>query len=176
MDARSVMRDKQGKDLPVQLRPDETMLVRGRISGGIYWKTIAFAIIAIAITLLVAWQLGVLFALVTGVAALYAFMMSRALLLIVTDQRIFIRSGIIKIDTIQLRYDRIESVEIQRTIPGQLLGYATVMITGVGAKLGFIPYLDNAVKIRDVINEILYKREEKPTHVIVDAVDPAAKL
>ena len=27
------------------------MLVRGRISGGIYWKTIAFAIIAIAITL-----------------------------------------------------------------------------------------------------------------------------
>lgn len=100
MDARSVMRDKQGKDLPVQLRPDETMLVRGRISGGIYWKTIAFAIIAIAITLLVAWQLGVLFALVTGVAALYAFMMSRALLLIVTDQRIFIRSGIIKIDTI----------------------------------------------------------------------------
>lgn len=75
-----------------------------------------------------------------------------------------------------MRYDRIESVEIQRTIPGQLLGYATVMITGVGAKLGFIPYLDNAVKIRDVINEILYKREEKPTHVIVDAVDPAAKL
>ena len=171
MDARTKLKEKQGQDLPVELRPGEKLLVRGRISGGIYWKTIAFALITVAITLLIAWQLGVLFALVTGVAGLYAFLMSRSLLLVITDQRVFIRSGIIKIDTIQLRYDRIESVEIQRTIPGHILGYATIMITGIGAKLGFIPYLDNAVKIRDVMNDILYAREEKPQHVIVDKVE-----
>jgi hypothetical protein len=28
----------------------------------------------------------------------------------------------------------------------------------------------NAVEIRDILNEVSYKREEKPTHVIVDKI------
>ena len=169
MDAKRVINKNHDSDLPVALRQGEEVLIRGVISGGIYWKTIAIFIFAVIITLL-AWQLGILFMIVTAVAAAYAYMMQNALLLIVTNQRIFVRSGIIKVDTVQLRLDRVESVEIQRTIPGQLLGYATIVMTGVGARLAFIPFLANATRIRDIVNELLYVREEKPTHVIVDQV------
>lgn len=171
MDARKVIKDKQSMDIPVALRQGEEVLIRGLISLGIYWKTVAILVIAVLL-LLLAWQLSMLFLIVTAVAAAYAYMMQNALMLIVTNQRVFVRSGIIKVDTVQLRLDRIESVEIQRTIPGQFLGYATLIMTGVGSQFAFVPFLSNAVRIRDVLNEILYAREEKPQHVVVDAVEP----
>ncbi len=170
MDARKMLKDKVAGDLPVALREGEVVLGRAIISQGIYWKTIAFFVIAIML-LVLATPLGVLFLGVTLVAFCYAFMVKNALLMIVTNQRVLVRSGIIKVDTVQLRFDRIESVEIQRTIPGQFLNYATIVVTGIGSRLAYIPYAENAVEIRDILNEVAYKREEKPTHVIVDKIE-----
>jgi uncharacterized membrane protein YdbT with pleckstrin-like domain len=169
MDARKVLKDKITGDLPVALREGETVLARAIISQGIYWKTVSLFVIAILL-LLVATPLGVLFLFVSLFAFGYAFMIKHALLMIVTNQRVFVRTGIIKVDTVQLRFDRIESVEIQRTIPGQFLNYATVVVTGIGSRLAYLPYVENAVEIRDILNEVSYKREEKPTHVIVDKI------
>jgi hypothetical protein len=151
----------------VALREGEEVIARAEISVGIYWKTIAVLALAIIIGLL-AWQLGVLLLIVTVLMFLYAFAIRHALFLVVTNQRIFVRAGIIKVDTVQLRLDRIESVEIQRTIPGQIFNYATLMVSGTGAMLAFIPFMSNAQQIRDIIDEMLYKREEKPQHVIVE--------
>ena len=170
MKARQPTRTKVSvSDLPVSLREGERVVARAEISLGIYWKTIAVLILAIIIGLM-AWQLGVLLLLVTILMFLYAFAMRHALLLVVTNQRIFVRAGIIKVDTVQIRFDRIESVEIQRTIPGQIFSYATLMISGTGALLAFIPFMSNAQQIRDLVDEMMYKREEKPQHVIVDEV------
>ena len=58
-----------------------------------------------------------------------------------------------------MRLERIESVEIQRTLVGQFLNYATLMVTGTGSRLAFIPYIENAAEIRNVIDDILYKRD-----------------
>jgi uncharacterized membrane protein YdbT with pleckstrin-like domain len=171
MTAGRTLKDKAMQDLPVTLRPDETLLARSVISTGIYWKSIAICVIAVLLLLFVAPQLAVLFFVVAGIAFMYAYMIKHALFLIVTNQRVFVRAGIIKVDTVQIRLDRIESVEIQRTIPGQFLSYATLMVTGTGTMIAFIPYMANAQAVRDVINDILFKREEKPTHVIVDKVE-----
>lgn len=167
MDARRTLQGQAVSDLPVSLREGETVLAQAVISGGIYWKTVAVLVIAVLL-LLVAYQLSILFFLVALVTFLYAYFVKNALLLIVTNQRVFIRAGIIKVDTVQLRLDRIESVEIQRTIPGQFLNYATLLISGTGTTLAFVPFMANAKKVRDVLDEMLYKREERATHVIVD--------
>lgn len=171
MNAGRTMKNSLMNDLPVTLREGEMPLARSVISTGIYWKSIAICVIAILLLLFVAPQLAALFFVVAGIAFMYAYMIKHALFLIVTNQRIFVRAGIIKVDTVQIRLDRIESVEIQRTIPGQFLSYATLMVTGTGTMAAYIPYMANAQHIRDVINDILYKREEKPTHVIVDKVE-----
>ena len=169
MDARRTLQGQAVSDLPVSLREGEVVLGQAVISGGIYWKTVAVVVIAI-LFLLVAYQLSILFFGVALVSFLYAYFIKNALLLIVTNQRVFVRAGIIKVDTVQLRLDRIESVEIQRTIPGQFLNYATLMVSGTGTTLAFVPYMANAKKIRDILDEMLFKREERPTHVIVDEV------
>lgn len=170
MDARRTLQDKTISDLPVALHEGEVVIGQAIISNGIYWKSIAVLIIAVLLLLFVAHQLAILFFVVAAVTFLYEYIIKHALLLILTNQRVFVRAGVIKVDTVQLRYDRIESVEIQRTIPGQLLNYATLMISGTGTTLAFVPYMANAKRIRDKLDEMLYKREEKPTHVIVDEI------
>ncbi len=146
-------------DLPFSLRPDEHVLIKGIISNGIFWKSIAVFIIALLVGL-AAPPLGYFLTFVAVLMVIYGFMLKSVLLMIVTNQRIFFRSGILKVDTLQVRMERVESVEIQRTITGQILNYGTIVLTGTGTRFAFIRYLANAAQIRNVIDESLYQRDQ----------------
>lgn len=160
---------KNDRDLPSALREGEKVLIKGKISEGIYWK--AFAVLMLALLLcLIAIQLAVFMGIVALLTFGYASLLRKFLLIVVTNERIFFRSGLIKVDTVQVRLDRVESVEIQRTITGQLLGYGTVVLTGVGSRYSFIRYLANAPEIRNVIDELLYQREKKASEIVVEKI------
>ncbi len=151
---------RNDRDLPGALREGEKILIKGRISEGIYWKS--FAVLMFALLLgLIAIQLAVFMGIVALLSFIYAALLSKFLLLIVTNERIFFRSGLLKVDTVQVRLERVESVEIQRTITGQILNYGTVVLTGVGSRYSYIRYLANAAEIRNVIDDLLYQREKK---------------
>ncbi len=150
----------QENDLPSSLRDGEAVLIKGHISNGIFWKAIVILCIALLLGL-VAKPLGIFLTIISLLTFVYEFMLQKFLLLIVTNERIFFRSGFIKVDTVQVRLERVESVEIQRTITGQILGYGTVVLTGTGSRYSFIPYLSNAASVRNVIDELLYQREKK---------------
>jgi uncharacterized membrane protein YdbT with pleckstrin-like domain len=153
---------KRDSDLPISLREGEKVLIRGNISTGIFWK--AFAVLMLALLVgVVAWQLGVFLGIVALMTFAYESLLRKFLLLIVTNERIFFRSGLLKVDTVQVRLERVESVEIQRTLTGQVLGYGTVVLTGTGSRFSYIPYLENAAEIRNVIDDLLYQREKKVT-------------
>lgn len=155
---------RQRHDRPtdlIDLRDGERILIKGHISDGIFWKAFGVLMLA-ALLLLVAIPLAVFMAIVATLAFVYALLLKKFLLLTVTNHRIFFRSGLLKVDTIQVRLDRVESVEIQRTLMGQFLGYATVILTGVGSRYSFIPYLANAAAIRNTIDDVLYQRETIP--------------
>lgn len=153
---------RNDRDLPSTLRDGEHVLIKGKISEGIFWK--AFAILMFALLLaMIAIPLGVFMGVVALLAFGYASLLRNFLLLVVTNERIFFRSGLIKVDTVQVRLDRVESVEIQRTITGQLLGYGTVVLTGIGSRYSYIRYLANAPEIRNVIDDLLYQREKQAT-------------
>jgi hypothetical protein len=155
-------KQKDDRDLPSQLREGEVVLITGRISEGIFWKS--FSVLMIAVLLgLIAIQLAIFMSVVALLTFIYALLLKKFLLIKVTNQRIFFRSGFIKVDTVQVRLDRVESVEIQRTITGQILGYGTVVLTGIGSRYSYIPYLANAAEVRNVIDDLLYQREKKET-------------
>jgi hypothetical protein len=158
---------KDDRDLPSALREGEKVLIKGKISEGIYWK--AFGVLMFALLLcIIAIPLGVFMGIVALLSFGYAALLRKFLLMVVTSERIFFRSGLIKVDTVQVRLDRVESVEIQRTITGQLLGYGTVVLTGVGSRYSYIRYLANAPEIRNVIDELLYQREKNVSSKVSD--------
>ncbi len=160
MDAREIIKAR-GSDFPVKMREDEKLLCEAKISQAVYWKPLAIFFVAL-LFLLIARNLFLFLAFVALVSYAYFYLVKSSLFLLVTSQRVMFRSGLIKVDTVQLRLDRIESVEIQRTVMGQLLGYATVVITGTGNRFAFVPFVANASQIRDVLDELLYQRDKKP--------------
>ena len=147
----------RNKVLP-NLREGEKVLISTTISNGIYWKGIAILLIAL-LFLFIAYQLAIFFSLVGVIALLYAHAIKHFLLLVVTSERVLIRRGILLTDMIQLQFSRIESIETQTTIVGQLFGYSTLMVSGTGSRMGFIPFVANAKRIQDIANEILQQRD-----------------
>ncbi len=158
MEPKQVMSARAG-DLPAALREGEQVLIQGRISGAIFWKACAVLVIALLIGLL-APPLGYFLCLVSVLTFAYAFLLKSILLIIVTNQRVFFRSGLIKVDTVQVRLERIESVEIQRTLIGHMMNYGTIVLTGTGSRFSYIPFLANAGEIRNVLDDLLYKRDK----------------
>lgn len=174
MNSKQTRSRQNTSDLPVALREGEKVLVRGAISTAIYWKAFAILMIALLLSLL-ALPLAFFMGFVAFLAFVYAYLLKTFLMVIVTNQRVFFRSGLIKVDTVQIRLDRIESVEIQRTLVGHFMNYGTVVLTGTGTRFSFIPYLANAAHVRNVIDELCYQREKAVTpSAAVEASAPQA--
>lgn len=139
----------------------EKVVAQAVIHPAIYWKGAAVLILGIVL-LLTVFNLGVLFFLV-GLFMLGIEHLTRLyLMLVVTNRRVMIRHGIfIWVDTAEMRLSQIESIETNRMLLGQLLGYGSIIITGTGNRATLVPYVANAGAVRRAVDEILMQREAR---------------
>lgn len=143
------------------LQENEQVLRVAQIHWGIYWKAIAVGIIAVLLLLSpIMFNLGVFLAGVAVLMFIIEALYKYFLLLVLTDKRVFLRYGILRIDTIQIRHSRIESVETEKTIMGRILGYAAVVIYGTGSRRTAIPFIADATEFRNELDEMLNQYEE----------------
>jgi membrane protein YdbS with pleckstrin-like domain len=158
------------------LQPDERVIRNAHVSGAIYWKSIAVAILALLVLLLLPLihVLGFYLLFVAAIMFFYAYLMRYYLILVLTDKRVFVRRGIMTLDTVQLRLNRIESVELEWPPIGRLLGYSIVFITGIGSRVIGIPFISDGQEFRREMDEMLLAAENKPMHVIQDKPTPPA--
>ncbi len=152
------------------LMPGEKILRVARISPGIYWKGIVVFAFAV-IVMLKAFMLGAFFMFVSLLMLSTAYLTKYFLVLAATDKRIMIRHGIINLDTVQFRYNKVESVELARTIVGQIMGYASVVITGTGSRIMVVPFVADANAFRAAINQILFDLDERESGTAAKPAD-----
>lgn len=143
------------------LREDETALERGVISNGIYWKGIAVFLLSLVVMVVIHPNLGGFLMLVAIVMLVYEYFAKHYLVILITDQRVMIRKGIVFIDSVQLRFNQIESVEILRNPVGMMMDYATLIVTGTGNRFTFMPFLSNAPALRVALDAQLAKLAEQ---------------
>lgn len=146
----------------------ESMLVNGehiieqaQIQNGIYWPSIAVMAVALLFALFVAPQLGALLAFVALLMIIHATLKKEILHFTLTNKRIFVRYGMLQIDVVDIRLNKIESVELERMLTGYLLGYATLVIMGTGNRYTAIPYIGNAPQIRRAYNRLTLENNEE---------------
>ena len=132
----------------------ETIIEEARISQFIYWQSAAILILAILIALTLAIELGALLAVVALIKFAYATLKREILMCTLTDRRIFVRYGILQVDIVDIHFDKIESIELERMPTGYLMGYATLIIAGTGNRFIAIPYVDNAIAFRRAYNRL----------------------
>ena len=69
----------------------------------------------------------------------------------VTDHRIIVKRGLISLHTIEMSVDKVESVDVDQTIIGRMLGYGAVTVHGVGARWDPLPGLADPIGFRNAI-------------------------
>ncbi|NCO03208.1 MAG: PH domain-containing protein [Alphaproteobacteria bacterium] len=85
---------------------------------------------------------GVIFAL-----ALYpiynAFIYYFMTYLVLTNEKVLSRKGFLTRDWIRMEFDRIENSYLEEPIIGRFLGYATIIISGIGSGSIAVPHVRN---------------------------------
>lgn len=139
----------------------DDMLVEGEgvvdeafIHNGIYWKSIALLIFAVLVAIFVVIELGALLAIVALLMFTYETFRKEVLMLVLTNKRIFVRYGVLQVDVVDIRFSKVESIEVERMLPGYLMGYANLIIMGTGQRYIVIPYVGNAGDIRRAYNRL----------------------
>lgn len=148
-----------GYKAPAFLLEGEQMIVQGRVHPAIFWKAVGVMGLAV-VMLFKAFALGLFLCFVAAVMMALAALTRRYLVLILTDKRVIIRAGIAFVELIEIRHSQIESVELFYTLPGQIFGYASVVVSGTGRRNVMVPFMENAVEFRRALEEMLIKRDD----------------
>ncbi|MGH1398432.1 MAG: PH domain-containing protein [Alphaproteobacteria bacterium] len=156
-----MMKKRDKPDIKDMLVNGEEIIEEAIIHNGIYWRSLAVLLLAILVALTLVVELGALLAVVAIIMFAHATLKKEILMCTLTNKRIFVRYGILQVDIVDIRFDKIESIELERMITGYIFGYATLVISGTGNRYIAIPYVENAVDIRRSYNRLTLSDEEE---------------
>lgn len=147
-------------ELQERLLKGERVITKAVIHDGIFWQAAVVFVASLLIAFFIVWEIGLLLMCVAVLMALYAAARKSILMLIVTNKRVFARYGLLQIDVVDVHFDKIESVELERMLPGFIMGYANIVIMGTGNRYIVIPYVANARQVRRAYNEQVLTDDE----------------
>lgn len=165
----------QDKEIERMLVSGEEVVLRAKLHNAIYWKSIAVLILSILVYLYVAHPLGLLLMVVGGLMLIIEVITKHYLLLAITNKRVLARYGLLQMDVVDIRFSKIESIDLERMLPGHLFGYATVVVMGTGQRYIRIPYIANAEAFRRYHNEITLAKEGIHQDEVENLPDPEQK-
>ena len=142
------------------LQPGERVKARVTIHWVIYLNGLITLGVAALIFLLAPPLRGV--ALAMDIAALALAVLAAALILrawfrrwgteiAVTDHRVIYKTGVISRRTVELHVDQIESVQVDQSIAGRLLGYGDIAVHGSGEGTETIRSVADPLTVRSAI-------------------------
>ena len=155
-------RDKADSDdfLEERLVKGEKQVASAIIHPAIFWQSIAVLVLAIIVGLFVVMELGILLLVVAALMMAYAAARRQVMMLVLTNKRVLVRYGLLQMEVVDIRFNKIESVELERMPTGMMMGYATIVIMGTGNRYISIPYVANGRRIRRAYNEMVLGEDE----------------
>jgi uncharacterized membrane protein YdbT with pleckstrin-like domain len=71
--------------------------------------------------------------------------------LAITDRRVIYKSGVLRRHTIEINRSKVETVGVDQSIPGRIMGYGTVVVRGTGGSFEPIPMIGDPLTFRSHI-------------------------
>ena len=69
----------------------------------------------------------------------------------VTDRRIIYKRGFIRRHTIEMNMDKIESVDVNQSLLGRILGYGDVLVRGTGVGFEPLQMIESPIELRNAV-------------------------
>jgi len=142
------------------LQPGENI----RFSTDIHWMVYLPGLLVLVVAIVfyfVAWSFGTTGNMAFVVHSLAAILFAAAAVLLfigwfkrwttevaVTDKRIIYKRGFISRYTIEMHLDKVESVDVDQSVLGRILGYGDIIIRGVGASLEPLRNIESPIEFR----------------------------
>ena len=117
------------------LMSGETVLYRGHVSK---WSMAPLILLGI---LLLGIGIGLIF-------LIWAWISYKTTEFAVTDKRIIAKTGLISRNTVEMFLDKVESLNVEQSIPGRMFDYGTVTIRGTGATSEAIRNISSPLLLR----------------------------
>jgi uncharacterized membrane protein YdbT with pleckstrin-like domain len=130
------------------LQPNETVVYATRLHWRIYAQCVLlFAVCAVLAVAALSFagqepNLGLALRIAAGIflllalsAGLPAFVRRATTEFAITDHRVIYKTGVLRRHTLEMNRDKVESVDVDQTILGRILGYGTIIVRGTGGSL-----------------------------------------
>ncbi|AVY95747.1 hypothetical protein DAI18_18135 [Microvirgula aerodenitrificans] len=75
--------------------------------------------------------------------------------LAITNKRVIAKFGFISRRTIELKLEKVESVQVDQGIFGRMLGFGTLVIGGAGNPAAPVPSIDNPLAFRRELHQLM---------------------
>ncbi|MDY5589593.1 MAG: PH domain-containing protein [Arcanobacterium sp.] len=117
---------------------------------------------------------------VTAVVMAFGYLSWRRRVFALVESGIHFRQGILLRSHTQMRWDRVQSVEIQQSLFGRIFGFGTVKIESAGndddLQLGLLRVRDAAALRREILSMVDYVRSEDSHRALNSANSAAARV
>jgi uncharacterized membrane protein YdbT with pleckstrin-like domain len=143
------------------LQPGETVKVIGRLHWINYLKALLLGAIAVVLLLYgeheadkvgrTVTYLGWLLLVVAVITLLGAWFRRQMTELSVTTHRVVYKSGFIRRHTVEMNMDKVETVNVDQSIWGRLLGYGTIHVLGTGQGIEGLRRIARPITVRNAI-------------------------
>jgi uncharacterized membrane protein YdbT with pleckstrin-like domain len=144
------------------LQPDETIVYLTRLHWLVYARAVVLLIISLIflaaagkfeqpLVALALKTVSAAFALLAITAALRALIRRLTTELAVTDRRVIFKTGMLRRHTLEMNRSKVETVGVDQSVPGRLLGYGTVIVRGTGGSFEPIPFIGEPLTFRSHI-------------------------
>src|SRR5579863_4566425 len=79
----------------------------------------------------------------------------------VTNKRVFVKVGLAARRTVELLLSRVESIGVQESVMGRMLGYGTVIVHGTGGTPEIFNRIAHPLEFRTQVQQQIEKSQEK---------------
>jgi uncharacterized membrane protein YdbT with pleckstrin-like domain len=118
-----------------------------------------------------------------GVIALLAGAARRnATEMAVTNRRVVVKTGLVRRRTIEMLLNKVESIEVQETTWGRILGYGTIVVVGSGGSTEPFPRISHPLRFRSLLQQqielsppLSEQRVVAPQPVVRSGLEPGLK-
>jgi uncharacterized membrane protein YdbT with pleckstrin-like domain len=143
------------------LQPGETVVYTTRLHWLIFLPAIVLLVVCLALLIGSGFVGGDLPTALRLLAALFGLLAisswARAAIrratteLAVTDRRVIFKSGLFSRHTLEMNRSKVESVDVDQTLMGRLLGFGTIILRGSGGSLEPIRQIADPLSFRSQI-------------------------
>jgi uncharacterized membrane protein YdbT with pleckstrin-like domain len=143
------------------LQPGETLVYLTSLHWLVYLRAIELLILAVASAIgsafvsndyaLALQALAALLGLLALIAGLHALIRRASTELAVTDRRVIYKAGVLRRHTMEMNRSKVETVGVDQSILGRILGYGTVIVRGTGGSFEPIPFIGEPLTFRSHI-------------------------